>query len=185
MQEINLLQTKIKDRNASWEKRSRLFTTVFSLVLILELVLTGGVYMLTNSKQSAVAAIEEESQKIQKRIDERQADLSSAKSFQAQLKNLRGIVDNHVYWSGFFDELGKRTYVKTQYMSLKAETDGKIHVEGLVSNYTDLGKLILGLNTSNKFSNVKLLSVQPSSQEASGYMFSLDLVASKDLLKKE
>jgi len=184
MQEINLLQTKIKDRNLAWEKRNRLINTLAILVIVLEVLLTGGLYYMKNAVQKNISQIEAENTAARSRISDRQKDLAPAISFQAQLKNLRTLVDNHVYWSGLLDELTKSTYNRTQYRTLQAQTSGLIHIEGVVPSYSDLSKFILGLYTSDKFTSIKLLSVQPSDQAQGGYLFSLDMQANPNLLKK-
>jgi Tfp pilus assembly protein PilN len=181
MQEINLLENRVKDTSQVWAKRNQLFMTIVVLVLILEIGLIAVFYLLSKNLDKQIQAISTENSVIQTSINKSQPKLLNAQSFQAQLKNVRSLLDSHIYWSGLFDELAEFTVTNASYANFKSNTLGEIHVEGVANSYTDLGKLILGLNTSGNFDNVKLLSVAPSTGIESGFKFSLDLVASQEL----
>ncbi|MBI4049771.1 MAG: PilN domain-containing protein [Candidatus Doudnabacteria bacterium] len=182
MPEINLLKNQLKDRSAVWVRRNRLIVSSLFALIILEI--TAGVLLLlfkqsiTNKKQE----ITDSNIQIQSSLNEKQKELVPAKAFQAQLKNLTRVVDSHVYWTAFFDELSAVTLKKVRYTQLQADSSGKVYLEGRVDTYTDLGKLLLGLSTSKSFSNVRLLSSSPESSEVGGLIFSLDLNINPELL---
>lgn len=184
MQEINLLQTKFKDTTLAWQKRTRILTLV--LTIVLALILAGIVLITLINRQTSKRLETLKTQNVQEQnnLNRRQNELTLAKSFQAQLHNLSYLTSNHVYWSAFFDELSKFTYIKAQYVSVDGDLSGKIHLEGIVGSYSDLGKLMLALNTSDKFDDVRLLSASPSSSEQAGYLFSIDLQVNKELFAK-
>lgn len=181
MQEINLLDNKLKDNSQVWQKRNQLLSTIFILVLILELGLMAAFFLLSKGLDNKIQDVITSNNNIQADINRSQENLSSAKGFQAQLKNVRTILDSHVYWSGFFEEVSNFTLKNLSYANFQGEINGKIHLEGVTESYTQLGKLILGLNSSDKFDEIKLLSVNPATGETSGYVFSIDLTASKEL----
>lgn len=185
MQEINLLQTKIKDRNTASEKRNNLVITMLSIILVILALVTGGFFFLAKTNVSKTAQVDQENTDLRTKLDARKNDMSAAIAFQAQLINIRTVLAGHIYWSVFLDELAKTTYTKTEFKSFLADSNGKIHAEGQVPTYTDMGKLILALSKSDKFKTVKLLSIQPSSEQKNGFIFSMDMTASKDLFKKD
>jgi Tfp pilus assembly protein PilN len=185
MQEINLLENRVKDTTQVWDKRNQLFITLVVLILILEAGLSIVFYLLAKNTDNRIQTVSAEHSAIQAQINESQVELTGAKSFQAQLKNVRSLVTNHIYWSGFFDEIADFTLTEGVYVNLKADTFGVVHLEGQANSYSDLGKLILGLNRSENFDDVKLLAVNPSDNETAGFKFSIDLIANKKLFLED
>lgn len=185
MQEINLLQNKLKDTTVVWETRNKLFINVLMLVVILEVAAIFAFIFLGKKAEGQYSALRTENAAVQNELNQKQPPLTGAKAFQAQLKNIRFVLDSHVYWSVLFDELGKKTFNKAQYVSISSDVNGKIHLEGLVGSYTDLGKLILGLSQWDQASDVKLLSSNPSSGEFAGYVFSLEFKVNPEIFIKK
>ena len=185
MQEINLLQSKVRDTTLDWQKRSKLSTNLLIAVLIIFVGAATALSLLHRRTLARYNSVRIENIESQNNLNRKQQELTSAKAFQAQLKNLSFLTNVHVYWSNFFDELAKHTFNQSQYVSVEGDTTGKIHIEGNVASYADLGKLILGLSTSEKFKQAKLLSASPTSSEQAGYLFSLDLTATPDVFNKK
>ncbi|MBI4363590.1 MAG: hypothetical protein HY545_01955 [Candidatus Doudnabacteria bacterium] len=185
MQDINLLQSKVKDTTLNWQRRSR--SAINALVAIVIILAATGVtlFFLNQTTLSRFEGLKRQNIESQNNLNQRQQELSQAKSFQAQLKNLSYLTNAHIYWSSFFKELAAYTFNKAQYVAVEGDTSGKIHVEGNVESYADLGRLILGLSTSEKFKQVKLLSASPTSTEQAGYLFSIDLTASPGIFNKQ
>lgn len=184
MQEINLLKNRLKDTTFVWERRNRLLITLLSIFLAVVVGAVAVLYFLSNNLINQIDSVRAENVQIQSDINSHQAELKQAQSFQAQLKNMDKMLAGHLFWSKFFDEFSKLTFTRTQFVNVVADTQGKIHAEGRVGSYTDLGKAILGLSTSDYFSNLKLLSSEPASEEFSGYSFSLEFLVSPEVFKK-
>lgn len=185
MQEINLLQNRVKDATHLWQKQTKLTVTILSVVLILLVGITASLFLLIRSVNNKSSDLVAQNQGLQDKFNSKQSDLASAKVFQAQLANFHLLLKNHSYISPVLDELAKMTYSKAQYITMDVTDAGKIHLEGHVATYGDLGKLLLGLSTSKKFSNVKLLSAVPSTGKTNSYIFAIDLNAMPDLFTKK
>lgn len=185
MQEINLLQNQLKDRSLIWQYRNRLFINILILILILEGLGIVGLTILNKRIEKEYNKVKGGNISLQAELTQKQTNLVSATDLQAQLKNLSYLIDSRLYWSNFFNEISKQTFNKARFTSLNADIAGKVHVEGNVSNYTDLGKLLLGLSTSEKIKNVKLLSSNPANKEVGGYTFSLDFNITPDIFLKQ
>jgi Tfp pilus assembly protein PilN len=181
MPEINLLQTRIHDNTFAWQRQSRLLLTILAVILVLLIGAGIGLILLTHKVNSDLTTQTADNHQIQTQLNQQQQTIGNAKTFQAQLANIKTLLNNHVYLSPVFNELSKMTYVKAQYVTIDVSDNGRIHLEGRVDSYASLGKLILGLNTSKKFSDLKLLSVQPTSGQIFGYVFAIDLTAAQDL----
>jgi len=163
MQEINLLQNKVKDRTLRFERSNRLVVGLFSLIVILEFVATGGLYFLANNTNKQTADVVSQNQSIQTAMVSNQKDLTLAKGLQAQLKNVNTLLQNHIYWSAFLTDISAIVPVKVQYNDFQGSiTDDKITIDGMASSYADVGRMLLALSTSDKFSSVKLVSLTPA-----------------------
>lgn len=184
MEEINLLQNRVKDSTQIWGRQGRLVVIILSSILGLLLAGDGGLYLLSSSLQKNIDSVSNDTLTIRKVLDEKKKTLGDAVTFQAQLVNLRVLLDQHTVLSPLLEELSKVTYQKAQFFSLDVAA-GKIHVEGKVADYGDLGKLLLGFSTSPNFSGVKLISVGSSSDKVSGYTFVIDMKASPSIYKKK
>ncbi len=185
MEELNLLQNRVKDTTHAWQDQSRLAMTILSVILILLLGGVGALIFFNQTIQKQTDDLTLQNQDLQKQINDRQPGVANATTFQAQLLNLKSLVNTHTYLSPLLNELGKFTYNKAQYLTMDANQSGKIHLEGRVSNYTDLGKLILGLTTSEQFKNVKLLSVSPTGGTTNAYQFAIDMQVSSTIFSKK
>lgn len=184
MQEINLLKNQFRNQTTVWERRQRLITASLIAVIILEITAGVLLFLFKQSVDKRKGAVVERNIQTQAKLNVKQNELVPAKALQAQLKNLSRLVDSHVYWTSFFDELSKVTLKKIHYTQLQTDVAGKVYVEGRAENYSDLGKLLLGLSTSENFSNVRLLSSGPSTGEIGGLIFGIDFKIKPGLLNK-
>ncbi len=185
MEELNLLQNRVKDNTDAWQRQGQLFMGILWLVLIL---LVGGIvvlFLFNRNIAKETADIAAQNQDLEKQINDRQPGVANATTFQAQLLNLKSLVNTHTYLSPLLDELAQSTYTKAQFLTMDASQAGKIHLEGRVASYSDLGKLILGLNTSGQFTNVKLLSVAPTGGLTNAYEFVIDLQVNPKIFSKK
>jgi Tfp pilus assembly protein PilN len=185
MQEINLLQTKVKDRTLAFEKSNRIAVALFSLLVVLEILGVVGLVFVSNRVDKEKANVLAENLKIQANMNSSQSTLDAARGFQAQLKNVRTLLNNHVYWSAFFQNLSSVTPTNVKYTSFTGSlSDGQVVIDGVAPTYPDIGKVILSLSTSKNYSNVKLTALNPSQTNEFGYSFSIKLSAASDSFRK-
>lgn len=185
MAEINLLQNRLTDTTNSWKKQGRLILTLLSIVLVGLMVGALVLFFLNQGLKTESATVTSDNQTLQSKLNDQQNSLGDAKAFQAQLVNLRTLIDNHAVMTPLMDELNKVTYTRTQYNTVDINETRAVHIEGRVDSYADLGKVLLGLSTSSQFNNVRLLSVLPSTGTSNGYQFSIDLTALTGIFTKK
>lgn len=184
MPEINLLQNRSKDSSHIWRGHlNGVLTTIF-IVLVLLGGAGAGLLVLTQRSEAKIAEMTQQNTVLQTNLANQQKDLGSAKQLQAQLANLKVLLSQHVYMTTLLDEIEKVTYARARYTAIDASNAGVIHLEGNVSDYNSLAKLILGLNTSEKFSDVKLTSISPSSGDLNNFLFSIDLKVTPEIFVK-
>ncbi|MGE5393016.1 MAG: PilN domain-containing protein [Candidatus Saccharibacteria bacterium] len=184
MQDINLLQNKLKDRSESWEKGNRIMIAVFSLLLIAVLVLGGGLFLTNYQTDKTIEQVKSENSVLTAKLNSQQGDMIGAKAFQAQIQNIRVLLGSHIVWTPFYEELIRNTLTKTTYSYVRLGLDGKVHVEGNIGSYDDLGKLLYGLSQSGKFTEVKLLNASSGESEAGGYTFSIDFKVKPEIFQE-
>ena len=185
MQEINLLQTKVRDTSQAWENQARFVFIILSIVLVLLAAGGAGLYLLKKNVDKQNDALIIEQTQLKSDLANKEKNLTGAKAFQAQLINIKTLIANHIYFSSLLDELAKFTYQKSKYASVEIiQNNGLIRLQGNASNYSDLSKFILGLSTSTNFTDVKLHSITPSTGKDNVYLFSLDVTAKPNLFKK-
>jgi Tfp pilus assembly protein PilN len=155
---------------------------LLSFVLLAILAATGMIYMLTKNAEDSQLTLDQENINFQKQLDQMEDDMVLAKGFQAQSKNIVTLLDSHVIWSGLMSEVTTSTFKATRYLNLSTDTDGVIHVEGITASYTDLGKIILALETSEQVESVNLVNTTVASGGEAGIIYSLDIMAAPQAL---
>jgi hypothetical protein len=185
MQEINLLQNKLKDRSESWNRTNAVVGTFLGGIVVLILAGGGFLYFLNTDAKNKIESTNADNAAIRTKLESSQGTLAEAKAFQAQLRNIEKILSSHVYWSTVFAVAEDSMINNSQYVLFQARTDGKVHVEGVVPNLTELGKLILSLSTHPDLKDVKLTSAQGNTGTAVGFRFGLDFAIKPDLLTKK
>jgi len=184
MQEINLLRNQVRDTTAVWQTRNKVLISLLAVLIIIEVGL-GVVFLLLNQSYTTQAQLVNDSKdQLNTKIKAKEANLGPAQAFQAELINLKSLSAKHIYWSKFFDELAGKTYTNARFLNIQGDLTGMINLEGEVKNYTDLGKLILALSTSNKFQEVRLTSSRPSKAKIITLIFSLQLVVKPEIFKQ-
>jgi hypothetical protein len=183
MQDINLLQSKLKDRTKSWEQKTMLVSAFFAVIAAAVIVGAVGIYFLNNNTKKEMEKLKTENLAIEAELKSNQGQLSSAKGLQAQFVNIDTLAKTHIFWSEVFNELQQYSFKQSKLSIWQSTADGKAHIEGTVENISNLGKMILSLSTNPNFTSVKLRSVKTSSEQKAGYNFSVDMTFANELLK--
>jgi Tfp pilus assembly protein PilN len=187
MPEINLLNNRTDTiSTTAWDSRGRFWAIMLGVILILLLVGSFALLFWNSSLNTQSQNLTQENLTIQRNLTSQQESLAGAKGFQAQLANVKTLLDNHTYLTPLINELDKMTYINAQYNSLDIARNGSIHLEGRVNTYNDLSKLLLGLSTSPNLKNVKLLSILPASVGTTNYfLFSITLNTVPEIFTKK
>ncbi|HYC79696.1 MAG TPA: hypothetical protein VEC17_01570 [Candidatus Binatia bacterium] len=181
MPEINLLQNKLNDNTDRWQKSGKAVNVVLVLIIVAEIIGGGAFYMMNKTAQENKLVLDQENLTIKQDLAELQNDLKDATGLQAQTKNIDTLLKNHVVWNAIIQEISDKTYRNSQYMQMTSDTTGRIHIEGMVSSYTDLGKMLLALNTSDKFDSVQLTASSPGTGGAAGILYAVEVKAKQSI----
>jgi len=154
-------------------------------VLLLTLAVYGVFYFLDGKTISELASVNGRIAQVEKNMSDPPPEFKDAIKAQSALNEISGMLDRHIYWTNVWEELGRNTLKTARYFSLSATTENSIFViDGTVDNYSELGKLMLGLQGSSRFKDVQMISSGPGKGEATGVEFSLAVEYKPDLLLK-
>lgn len=175
-QEINLLQDKIKGPLYQWSHKQNMIIVILFAVLIIIAAGFGGLMGLNTGKAKQIDQVKQENADIAGELAKSKSSLTDAISYQAQIENLKVLLDNHIYFSAAIKETTSFMYKSIKVDMISIELSGKTHVQGSATSYAEIGKYLLGLYSSENISDVKLLSTSPTQGEESGYKFSVDFL---------
>lgn len=185
MTEINLLQPERRSRSA--ERSPTISGTWTILVLagliVIELAIWITFAALESKVNSQVRQKVAEIATIDRKLQSPDPDLFNAIKAQAALASVGTLLNEHRYWTKVWDELARTTLKNAMYFTLNATAEtNKFIVVGTVATYQDLGKLMLGLQSSGSFSEVALLSSNPSKGTETGIEFGISVTFKPSLL---
>jgi hypothetical protein len=184
MAEINLLQPQKKSAmNLPRVSFSGVLPVwVLSGVLVLELAVWGGLFAYRKTVDAKNNDVQIQVDQVDQKISAKKKSLIPAVQAQAALTSFKDLLDKHLHWSLVWAELGRVTLKTVTYTGLSATTvDNKFLVDGVVPDYATLGKVLLGLSTSDNFEEVALVSTQPSEGEQLGVNFKISIKAKAGL----
>jgi len=191
MADINLLQQNKKLSSGFSRPNLTLpassgkgFLVFLIFLLVLEIGAYAGLYFLRSGLEEDIAGIEGEITSTQSTIDQRREELDVAIATQARVSALKTLLEDHIRWTNVWDELAEHTLSTSYFATIEAATEtNSFIVSGIVPTYTDLGKVILGLELSDKFSDVLLQSASFEQGEGvSGVSYDLTILMDDNFL---
>lgn len=194
MPDVNLIPKEYKKGKIE-------LSTIFSktggivlILLILSLLLYGGLLLYKSKFNKKLDNLEQEksviNQSIEQAVDKetKQAIIDLDKN----LDTLKGLFENHVYWSRLFSKIEELTvpqayFSESSFRILKDIEEGKqleesveVSLSGNVLSYTILAKQILSFQEESLVKEVKISEISLANE--GGIRFNLGIVFSKDIL---
>jgi Tfp pilus assembly protein PilN len=184
MKEINLLKSETRRKSFSGKFLSeQLAIWTLAGILLLSLAAYGFFQFLKSQRETELGAVRAAIAEVENKMQSPPPELANAVRSQSALKYLEELLNRHTYWTHLWDELGNHTSKSAQYFNIAATADkSDFIIEGRVSNFEELGKLMLGLQNSANFINVQLVSSGPSKGKEKGIEFSIDVKYNPELL---
>lgn len=186
MPEINLLQTnqsKSAFSGPSVSASNSFIVWVLAGLVVLELAGYGGLVWWKQSVEAETRDIEAATSEIDQSLQAQRGEITEAVQAQGRLQAFASLLDEHIYLTKLWKHLGEHTLKTAQYMTIQATLDKYTFVvSGEVANYTDLGKVILGLESADGFRSVELLSSGPGEGERVAVKFDIAVAIAPDIL---
>jgi hypothetical protein len=186
MAEINLLKNSQQDRpKFSLEGSNPTGLYVALTILVLELLLYAGLFGYNLQVHRQIQAVQERGAQVDTKVSQNNNNRQQAVAAQARLANLQTLLNTHLGWSAVFGELENVTYKLANFTDLQVrETGNTLLISGNAPTYTDVAKVIIGLQTSSKILDVTLVTSGQSQITGSGYTFNLEVTFDPKLLLK-
>lgn len=160
MPEINLLANN-NARGGVGDTLALLLVRALAVVLILLMLFFIYIFFSNRSVDSKIESTSAQIQKDQNEIAEN-SDRQRLLTRQAQLKEAKVIITNHVFWSRFFGDLAKSTLQNARFGSFASEADGTVTASVIVPDYATLDKFLQVFDLpayNGNFSDVKIVSI--------------------------
>ena len=137
------------------------FKIILALVVAWLIVEAGNVYVRGQVReQDARKSLL--GQEIEKLRSEAQIEVDKSKGikqFTKRLVALAKLLDSHVYWSGFFDILERKTLPDVYFINLAADAKGSVTLNGMAKDLVTVAQQVVALRSDPKIKNVAIGSV--------------------------
>ncbi|MFC1652006.1 PilN domain-containing protein [Patescibacteria group bacterium] len=150
------------------------------LVVVIFLVISIFVWAQKNSYAQEQTGWDQKIATINSQIEGGKEIAEKAEGLNEQLDAISELLKNHPRWSFVLKELSGLTPSNVQLVNLAGETDGKINLSGITSDYKAAAAFVKGLQSSEYFSNVELASAgltEQAGQFRIGFNLSLELTS--------
>jgi len=183
MSEISLIPKNYKGKTELGTIFSKIGILILVLVII-SLSVYAGLFFYEKSLNKQV-------EKIQSQIEEinKQRDIEFEKetiSLEKNLKELKIILKNHLYWSNIFSKIENLVVPQVIFSKLEGDTksDGSadLTLEGKTLGYTYLAKQMVSFSQDDMVSNVEVSKINVADQ--GGIEFNLNINFIKNILSR-
>lgn len=186
MPEINLLQGEKRSsyQAPSVELSGKGVLWFMIAVVVLEALAYGGLFFWRKLITDDTSGMQSKIFELDSQLKARRAETEQAVSTQSALVTFGTLLDKHLYWTELWKELGKTAFQKVRYLNLQAAAEtNKFTLRGQVGNYTEVGKVMLGLQTSPNFSRIDFVSSTPAEGDLIGIKFEFLIFMKPQLLQ--
>lgn len=161
---INLLPENLILKLKPQKKTIALAITGAAAVLAVVLIYLGLLFYQSRLKVQATKAIEEAG-----RVDQEIIGLKSFSQEAILTKNraeaAKKLLNQHIYWTKFFEALGKHTVGEVSYTSFSGDITGKISLNGIGQTYESVAKQLVAFQKATDF--IKTVEIRSASLESS------------------
>lgn len=169
-----------------------------AIVLIVSAAFTAELYfgldMWEKSESLKSQALAEETENLGREIKEIQAKADAALNFKAKSGEVSRLIDEHIYWSNFFDWLEKSTLNTVEFADFQGGTDGSYELKATAASFQDVSwqvkvflddPLVKRANVSQvSFAEEANINDEKNLETKNRVSFSLSLEVSPEIFKK-
>jgi hypothetical protein len=184
--EINLVKDQINVYFDWYKNIAMLVVFIFlSFLLVAEVYLALSWWQQEND--STVSQDEKRFVELNEETRKIRAEAEEALTFQTKLNKANYILDNHLYWSNFFDYLERNTLENIQYASFEGDILGEFSIPAVSDNFPSLGQQVYQLQADPDTEKVSIDSAEKLESEEENLEqveFVIDLKINPSLFKK-
>ena len=135
--EVNLIKDEIQ---VDFDWRQNFGTLLFSLFVAALFVaeIYVGLNWWSEYEEERVSAAEAKFNQVSKQIKEMRTESDEILAFKERSDLAQTLLDNHVYWTNFFNWLEKNTLSSVNYLAFSGGTDGAYQLEATTKTFRDI-----------------------------------------------
>jgi hypothetical protein len=184
--EINLVKDEI-NVYFDWYKNIALLIVFLFLSFILVTEIYLALSWWEDKNNSVVSQEETRFIELSEETKEIRNEAKEALNFQTKLDRANYVLDNHLYWSNFFDYLEKNTLENVQYLAFEGDILGNFSIPAVSDNFPSLGQQAYQLQSDSNTLKVGISSaekLESKEENVDQVEFEIDLKVSPELFKK-
>lgn len=162
--EVNLVKDEVA---ISFDWRQNL--SVLALVLILAVLFVTEIYFGLDQWEAQEAqqtqAIEAQVNITNAEVSKLKNSISPALAYKDKSAVFSNLLDNHIYWSNFFNWLEKNTLSSVKYQEFSGNLDGSYTLEATAQTYADISWQVKALTKDPLTEKVEVLKAESASDD--------------------
>lgn len=181
--ETNLIQGELV---TFFDWRAKVIVLVGAILMPIFII--GAVYygllFYQKSAQAKNLAQEKKFSELEKNIRREESDLSQILAFQAKLKIVSQIFEQHIYWTNFFKFLEDNTIKDVYFVNFDGDTGGNYVLEALAADYGSIAEQVKVFKSNKKITSVSVNGgelAQENKSDKSLVKFTLNFSVSKNI----
>ena len=183
MDNISLIPKDYK-KEGIFKSTSSKIELILVISIILALVLFGGLFFYQKSLSSELEGLQAEAAELEGQRDKEFEN--KAVPFEKTLKNLKVVLDKHLYWSKLLSEIESLAVPQVSFSNFNGilESDGlvKLILDGNAMGYTYLAKQLTSFGQEKSVLNIETDNIRLGSEK--GIDFEFIIKFAKDTLLK-
>lgn len=187
--EVNLIRDEVRI-SFDWNKNIAILIMVVFVAGVFVAEIVFGLSWWEKQEILKAQALDSEIAKVNREISNIKGKADEALAFKDKSAELTKLLDNHVYFSNFFNWLEKNTLSTVKFDGFSGDTSGKYTLSARALSYAEVSWQVKAFRESPLIKNVEVLSVnsiiaknQGASQEV-GVSFSLSFELDPTIFKK-
>ncbi|RJO59359.1 hypothetical protein C4546_02570 [Candidatus Parcubacteria bacterium] len=139
---VNLVPEEYQPKTGPKSKIYFALTLVGPAVLVA--AISFGLWLYTNNIEKKLASLDEQLQQVNVEIESNMTGtLKYAQTLQQKANSVRQILNQHIYWDKFFEELEKYTLPTVTYGNMSVDVNGSVSLAATARSFDDVGRQLL------------------------------------------
>jgi len=191
--DVDLIPEELK-KHPELEVGKKLFSSGVVLGIFVLLILIGyfGIAWYQLSIATETQKVEDEIKLVDARIAEFEKNRTEAREFQQYLTRVKQLLDNHIYWSKFFEKLEQHTSREVFYSNFSMAGTEKLTISATTKDYEAIAEQLVAFEEADDFiqdaritAATAVIDPEDGSYRGINFTISLDFVPGVFLSKQE
>jgi Tfp pilus assembly protein PilN len=124
---------------------------IFGLSMTITFLIYLGIYVYGKSSEKKVEDIRAENSKLEQQYASYKKSLEDIKTTKINLDEIIKLLDNHIYWTKFFNLLEENTIPEVFYYNFTGDTSGQITLNAITDSYLNVSRQMIAFKNATNF----------------------------------